>query len=104
MIERYLVVAGDDGFQSVLCESLEAARAEFIELHLPANADETEVLRAYFDDEDNWSFFIGVGETKGCHRERLRVQYEWDFIEVTRVTALRPPEKAQADEKLRPPE
>jgi hypothetical protein len=86
MSETYLVVAGGDGFQSVLCDSLEEARSQFIEFHAPQCGEEEKILRERFDDEDNWSWYIAGPK---AFKERLRVEHECDWIEVTRITVSR---------------
>ena len=86
MTEKYLVIAGGDGFQSVLCDSLEDARAQFIEFHAPGDREEAWYLGKYFDHEDNWSWYIAGPKS---FKERLRMDHECDWIEVTRITETR---------------
>jgi hypothetical protein len=97
MSEKYLVVAGGDGFQSVLCDSLEEARFQFVEFHAPSDGEEEKILQAQFDDEENWSWYIAG---PGSFKERLRLDYECDWIEVTRITETRSEYVACMTERL----
>jgi len=86
-VEKYVVAAGPDGFEAVLCESLTAARRQFIDCHLMGTPDAAEEKRLgeLFDDDDNWVFYDDTRVSLDC-------TYEADRVTVTRVTRVRAPE------------
>jgi hypothetical protein len=80
-VEMYVVTAGGDGWMSILVEGLSAARATFVDMFSPGDSEEKAALCEYFDDEDNWTWYIGPN---GPWREELKWG-DCDWVRVSRV-------------------
>ena len=85
-LERYVIVAGGDGYMTATITGREAMERAFVRAHWP-DVDFTKPLDeeqqqtlGYVRDEDEWEFEPRMGRT------RLIVRYEDGYVEVLRLT------------------